>query len=117
MKTTNMDINQLWELVGEFYVERYANESTEQILAQLAMAHQELADLRVQRDYLYKHARENVRDIPPSRNKDIEDWVKRGASDSLISKHLVKGISVKVVKNVRTQAGIKKPKGRPKKSE
>jgi hypothetical protein len=110
------NIDELWELVGEHYLEHYASHTKLEILKELALLHQQLADLKKQRDYLYEHVRINVRDIDPDRNLKIEDWVKRGASDTAISKYLVKTVSPKVVKNIRTSLGIKKPKGRPKKT-
>jgi hypothetical protein len=109
-------IDELWELVGEHYLEHYANDTKVEMLKEIALLHQQIGDLKKERDYLYKHARRNVRDIDPDRNLKIEDWVKRGASDEVISKFYVKSVSPKVVKNIRTSLGIKKPKGRPKKT-
>jgi hypothetical protein len=110
------NIDELWELLGEHYLEHYANDTKVEILKEIALLHQQIADLKKQRDYLYEHARINVRDIDPDRNLKIEDWVKRGLSDDFISTFLVKTVSPKVVKNIRTGLGIKKTKGRPKKT-
>jgi hypothetical protein len=110
------NIDELWELLGEHYLEHYANHTKLEILKEVALLHQQIADLQKQRDYLYEHTRENVRDIDPDRNLKIEDWAKRGLSDDFISSFLVKAATPKVVKNIRTSLGIKKAKGRPKKT-
>ncbi len=73
-------------------------------------------ELQKRIDYLYKHARENVRDIDPNRNEDIRSWVEFGASDHRIATDLVDDITPKIVEKIRLEMGIKKPKGRPKKS-
>lgn len=112
---TDLNIDEVWDLVGKHYLRHYEGHTKEDLLKQIAMLHQENADLQKERDYLYKHARENVRDIPPDRNSQIQDWIERGVSDADISAYLMKSVSPKIVKNIRLGLGIKKPKGRPKK--
>lgn len=113
---TEYNMDELWELLGEHYLEHYDSHTKLEVLKEIVVLHQQIADLQKQRDYLYEHTRANVRDIDPDRNLKIEDWVKRGLSDDFISTRLVKTVSPKVVKNIRTSLGIKKPKGRPKKT-
>jgi len=108
---------ELWDLLGEDYLEAYADKPVEEILAQLALAHYENAKLQEYVDYLYKHARESVRDIDPQRNNKIKEWVERGLNDKTIANHLIDDISPRVVERIRLEMGIKKTKGRPKKKD
>ena len=106
----------LWDLLGEDYLEAYANKPVEEILAQLVQAHQEISQLKETVAYLYSHTRDSVRDIDPERNDKIKDWIERGLSDKSISNYLVDGITPRIVERIRLEMGVKKPKGRPKKS-
>lgn len=107
---------ELWDLVGEDYLEAYANQPIEEVLAQLALAHHENVRLKERIDYLYRHTRENVRDIDAKRNDKILEWVGRGLSDKSIANHLIDGVTPRIVERIRLAMGIKNPKGRSKKS-